>query len=110
MNWNALTETEQIEDIKKKSFETPILVFKHSTRCSISSTALSRLERNWNTEKASNLQPYLLDLIAFRSISNQLAQDFEVFHESPQALLIKDGACVYHASHYDISFDDLIAH
>jgi len=104
MNWINLTDLGQIEEIIESSKQEPILIFKHSTRCSISSTALSRLERAWNLDQA---KAYYLDLIAFRPISAALAEQFEVEHQSPQVLLIKEGKCIYHESHWDISFDEI---
>ena len=104
MNWHKLTEENQLEIIKKESFNQPILIFKHSTTCSISATAFGRLERKWNDKEAGNLKPYYLDLLRFRQISNKIAQDFGVFHESPQAIIIENGKAVYDASHFDIDF------
>lgn len=105
MNWINLTDSCQINEIIENSNKETVLIFKHSTRCSISSTALSRLERAWNLE---NAKAYYLDLIAFRPISAEIAEVFEVEHQSPQALIIKNGACVYHESHWDISFDQML--
>lgn len=109
MNWNHLTNTIQLEEIKKESYEHPVLIFKHSTRCSISATTLSRFERNWNDQEVGDLKPYYLDLIAYRAVSNDIAQTFEVYHESPQALIIRNGESVFDASHYDITFDEVKA-
>ena len=96
MNWVQLTDLQQLEQLKKASFQAPVLFFKHSTRCSISVMALNRFEREWNN---TNVNPYFLDLLNYREVSNQIATLFEVEHQSPQVLLIKDGACAYHASH-----------
>ena len=109
MNWNNLTELSQLEEIKEASKKTPIVIFKHSTRCSISSMALNRLERSWDIPENS-LQPYLLDLITYRNISNTIADIFEVEHQSPQLLLIIDGKATYNTSHMSISLDDLKSH
>ncbi len=107
MNWNKLTDITRLEEIKKESYQHPVLILKHSTRCSISSATLGRLERNWKQDEVGDLKPYFLDLITYRAISNQIAEDFGVWHESPQALIIHNGECVYDASHFDISFDGL---
>ena len=96
MNWVQLTDLQQLEQLKEASFQAPVLFFKHSTRCSISVMALNRFEREWNN---TTVNPYFLDLLNYREVSNQIATLFEVEHQSPQVLLIKDGACVYHASH-----------
>lgn len=106
MNWIPLTTKEQLEIIKGKSHQTPQVIFKHSTRCSISSMVLSRLERSDSPEGSDF---YLLDLIQYRSVSNQIAEDFRVEHESPQVLLIKNGSCLYSESHMAIDMADLIS-
>ncbi len=107
MNWNQLTDLSQLETIKEESKQQPILILKHSTTCSISSTALNRLERNWKQESVGELKPYYLDLLNFRPISNEIANTFGVEHQSPQVLLIQNGECIYNASHFDISFAEL---
>ncbi len=108
MDWLKLESEEQLEQIKKESENTPVLIFKHSTTCSISATALSRFERNWNAEEAKGLKSYYLDLLRFRPISNKIASEFGVEHESPQILLIKNGESVYSESHYGISFQEIV--
>lgn len=105
MNWEKLTDIAQLDEIKSISGDRSVLIFKHSTRCSISATALARLERNWKNN--GNVTPYFLDLITYRQISNKIAEMFQIEHESPQALLIKNGKCVYDASHMSISFDEI---
>lgn len=102
MNWNKLTSNDQLDAIKQESEKQPVLIFKHSTTCSISAMALSRMERNWNEQ--IGVKPYYLDLLANRPISAKIERDFGVEHESPQVLLIRNGACVYDASHMGISF------
>lgn len=107
MNWNSLTDNAQLETIRQESQAHPVLIFKHSTRCSISSTALARMQRNWVGEEVGDLKPYYLDLIAYRSLSSQVASEFGVPHQSPQVLLLSKGDCVYDASHYEISFAEI---
>jgi bacillithiol system protein YtxJ len=104
MTWNDLTEESQIADIKKQSEEQPVIIFKHSTRCSISSMAKTRLERSVAPESVAF---YYLDLIRYRAISNKLAEEFGVHHESPQILLIRNGTCVYDESHNGISMEEI---
>jgi len=106
MNWIVLTSESQLKDIIA-DVEHPAVIFKHSTRCSISSTALSRLERAWNEADVAPLQAYYLDLLAYRSVSNKIADTFNVTHQSPQLLLIHEGKCVYNASHLEISYPNL---
>ena len=104
MNWIALTDYSQISKALENSI--PFFVFKHSTRCSISSMALNRFEGSYNLE---GVQAFYLDLIKFRSISNQLAIEYDVQHQSPQLLLFRDHECVYNASHNSISFEAIKA-
>jgi bacillithiol system protein YtxJ len=109
INWIALNNPEQLEEILELSCSSDhqgVLIFKHSTRCSISHMALSRLERNWKPETV-NTPSYLLDLLAYPEISRLISQKFEVQHESPQVLLIRNAKCVYYASHNAISYDDI---
>lgn len=100
MNWIVLEDYSQIQ--KALSQTEPFLVFKHSTRCSISSLVKSRFERTFNS---TSIKLFYLDLLRFRSLSNQLAHDFKIKHESPQVIIIKDSTCIYHASHNSIDAD-----
>lgn len=104
MNWIPLTTLEQLTSIKDLSAAKPQIILKHSTRCSISVMALARLERATNVPTADF---YLLDLLSYRNISNAIASEFKVSHESPQILLIKNGDCVYDESHSGISMDEI---
>lgn len=107
MNWNNLEEINTLESIIKESESQPVLIFKHSTRCSISSSAKDRLERKWDNNQAKNIKPYYLDLLNHRDISNQIANAFGVEHQSPQAILIKNGKAVFNASHMSINFESI---
>jgi bacillithiol system protein YtxJ len=89
MNWNALTDLEQLNEIISLSSEKPVVIFKHSTRCSISRMALKQFENEFDF--SDKVTPYFLDLIAHREISNGIASRFSVVHQSPQLLLIKEG-------------------
>jgi len=105
MRWNDLNAEDQLETIRKKSSEKPQVIFKHSTRCGISSVAKSRLEKWQPTE---DFDFYYLDLIKYRSLSNRVAEEFDVYHESPQVLVIKNGECVYDESHLGISLQEIL--
>ncbi|AKD02996.1 bacillithiol system redox-active protein YtxJ [Pontibacter korlensis] len=107
MNWHPLTSVEQLDEIIEESKNTPVVIFKHSTSCSISATAKSRLERQWDGAGLDHIKPYYLDLLSYRPVSNEVAEALQVRHESPQLLLLKDGVCTYDASHLGISVDAL---
>ncbi len=105
MNWIPLKDESQLEDIKTTSAQQPVVIFKHSTRCAISSMVKSRLERQ---DAPKDIPFYYLDLISYRAISNHIADTFAVEHESPQVLLIRNGKCVYDESHNGISMDEIV--
>ncbi|KAA5535816.1 bacillithiol system redox-active protein YtxJ [Paenimyroides baculatum] len=100
MNWKVLENSNQIEEIKEASHNKLQLIFKHSTRCIISKMALKNFENDFLLHDV--IDAYYLDLIDYRSISNEIADDFRITHQSPQILLIKDGKVVYNESHESI--------
>ena len=105
INWIELTDLNQLDEIAATSNEKPVVIFKHSTRCSISRMALKQFEREFDLENV--VDAYFLDLIAHRDISNEIAERFNVYHESPQLILIKNGKAVYDVSHSDIDAEAL---
>jgi bacillithiol system protein YtxJ len=104
MNWIPLNNDAQLDEIKSNSGYS--LIFKHSTRCSISSMAKRNFELNAD-DLQSGIQCYFLDLLNFRSLSSQIAEMFDIAHQSPQLLLIKDGNCILEQSHSDISVQEV---
>lgn len=105
MQWKILTTEDQLEKIIELSNTKPQLIFKHSTRCSISSVVKSRLESGDTPE---HIDFHFLDLVAHRSLSNKIAEDLNVHHESPQVLLLQNGECVYDESHLVIRMQDIL--
>lgn len=105
-DWHQLTEAEQLQGIIQTSYQKPVVIFKHSTRCGTSSMAKHTLETGWNFQK-EELDFYYLDLLAFRSVSNKVAEAFKVAHHSPQIIVLKDGEAVYDTSHHNISIGTL---
>ena len=105
MNWIHLTNERQLTDILTNSQSKPQVIFKHSTRCSISAVALQRLQK---AKQPDGLDFYFLDLLAHRPLSNKVSEVFGVHHESPQVLVIKNGKCIYDESHLGISMMDIV--
>ncbi|WP_264529876.1 bacillithiol system redox-active protein YtxJ [Flavobacterium sp. N502540] len=105
VNWTQLTDVAQLMEIEGISNEKPVVIFKHSTRCSISRMALKQFEREYTLE--DTVGAYFLDLIAHRDVSNEIASRFNVYHESPQLILIRNGKAVYDVSHSDIDAEAL---
>ncbi|MBD1387261.1 bacillithiol system redox-active protein YtxJ [Mucilaginibacter rigui] len=106
MEWISLETADQLDNIKQQQGYS--LIFKHSTRCSISMMAKRRFELDWDNLPA-DMPLYFLDLIKHRDLSNKVAADFSVYHESPQLLLIKDGECILDQSHGAISVDEAMS-
>ena len=97
MNLIALTNESQLTAIVNDS--TSVVLFKHSTRCSVSNMAWKMFQQEWNNNESP---VYYLDLLNYRSVSNAIASQLQIEHESPQVLVIKNGVCVYHATHQAI--------
>ncbi|MEX1188739.1 MAG: bacillithiol system redox-active protein YtxJ [Bacteroidia bacterium] len=104
LDWIQLKDVSQLNEIDTLSFteEGGIAIFKHSTRCSISSMAKNRLDKG-----VSEIPIYYLDLIQYRSISNEIASRYSIDHESPQLLIIKNGKVSEHSSHNMVSPNQL---
>jgi bacillithiol system protein YtxJ len=108
MKWNTLNNVSQLAQMDELSATKPVLLLKHSTTCSISATALNRIERNWKDDNENEVVPFYLDLLAHREISNEIARHYGVQHESPQVLLIRAGKCVYSETHLGINLAEIL--
>lgn len=106
LNWIPFTSIDQMEEIKALSANETILIFKHSTRCGISRMVLKQFENSFK-EGFKDLKVYYIDLLNYREVSNEVGYAFQVQHQSPQLLVIKNGVAVNHASHYEITNLDL---
>lgn len=106
--WNDLNTLSQLAELEKESATTPVLILKHSTRCSISAMAKNRLELYWDAEIP--LKAYYLDLLAHRDISNEIAARYHVAHQSPQIIVLKNGQRIFDASHNEIDYNQLKSH
>jgi bacillithiol system protein YtxJ len=105
MHWITLENEAQLAEIKNNSVSS--LIFKHSTRCHISNMVLRSFEREW--DEHAGIQTYFLDLLAYPHLSREVANIFQIHHESPQVLLIKNGECFFDASHNEISAQEILA-
>lgn len=105
--WVKLTSVTQLDEAVEASKDKKVILFKHSTRCSISSSALSKFTSKWTED--TDVIPYYLDLIAHRDVSNKIEVKFGVVHQSPQAVALQDGKVIYSASHMAINLDEIKA-
>lgn len=103
MKWETLNSEQQFLDLL--SNEATLAVFKHSTRCSISTMAKNRIEREWDLD----LPIYYLDLLQYRPVSNLIASQSGIEHASPQLIVFKAGKPIYNASHNAIIADEVKA-
>jgi len=102
INWLHLINIDQIKQIRSLSKSETVFIFKHSTRCSISKMVIKRFE-NMFDESMSNVKVYYLDLLNYRDVSDKVGVTFNVIHQSPQLLIIKNEVSVFNASHQDIT-------
>ena len=101
--WNDVQTEETIDQLVAASFEKPVLLYKHSTRCSLSHMVKDRLDQDLGKIINSGIEVYYLDLIRFRKVSNYVEKKLGVRHESPQVILLKEGKVVNHESHTRIN-------
>ena len=107
MGWIALDSDARLDELLAASYQHPILFFKHSTRCSISAAAEGRLLRA-ESSLAEKFRLVYLDLLRYRNLSNRLAEELRVEHASPQVLVVINGQCTYHESHFGIQAVELL--
>lgn len=100
LDWNHLSDVSQLDIIVENSNTKTQAIFKHSTRCGISRSVLRKFEQQFDS--SSSVELYFLDLLNHRDISNEIAHRFNVIHQSPQLLVIKNEVVEAHDSHYDI--------
>lgn len=101
--WTEIKGEEQLEDAINQSYHSKVVIFKHSTRCMISKTVLKNFEKEAEHKYNDDISYFYLDLLAHRDISNKISEQFDVQHQSPQMIVLKDGKVVNHASHNSIS-------
>jgi len=102
LNWTPLNSVAEISTIIELSKTQSVLIFKHSTSCGISRMVVKQFESLFNEEN-KQLKVYYLDLLNFREVSSKISEVFQVVHQSPQLIVIKNGVSVYDESHYEIT-------
>lgn len=106
--WKVIKSEEDLEKAIKESYQNKVGIFKHSTSCFISKTVLKNFEKEIENSEEQNASFYFLDLLAFRPISNKIAEDFGIRHESPQLIVFENGETINNASHQDISLSQIL--
>lgn len=105
--WKPIETETDLKNAIEESENSPVAIFKHSTRCFISKTVLKNFESEVHENQDTKANFYFLDLIKYREISNKIAEDFEIRHESPQLIVFENGKVKNSASHQDISIDQI---
>jgi bacillithiol system protein YtxJ len=108
MNWTEITSANQLDRLNDESKVQAVLIYKHSNRCHICTSVLDDIERQWLPSYDTSLKPYFLDVIRNRDLSQAVSEQYGIVHESPQALVIIKGKCVFHRSHFQINLDELL--
>jgi bacillithiol system protein YtxJ len=104
MEWIMLQSEQQFNEVMEKSKERSQVIYKHSSRCNLSSIIKDSLE---NEECSPHADFYFLDVVSNRALSRRIAKDLHVHHESPQVILIREGRCVYEESHFGIRMEEI---
>lgn len=105
MNWITLNKKDQILEIENASGVS--VIYKHSPRCVVSMMAYKKLKSEFPEFNHMEIPVYIVDVVSNRSESQEIASTFDVRHESPQLLVIKNGKSIYNASHEDVTFEPL---
>ncbi|KQT17966.1 general stress protein [Chryseobacterium sp. Leaf404] len=105
--WKLIESENDLAKAVEASENKKVAIFKHSTRCFISKTVLKNFEAELHDSENNDAEFYFLDLIAYRAVSNKIAEDFNVRHESPQLIVFENGAVKNSASHQDISLSQI---
>ncbi len=104
--WNQLTSLGQLDEIVNESKSRPVAIFKHSTRCGISRMVMNQFEKSYDIDP-NQMKLYYLDLLSYRNISDEVGYKFQIMHQSPQLIVIKNGVAVANASHHSIQAGEL---
>lgn len=92
--FSRISDRETWAQLLIASNERPILVFKHSNSCGISSAAYREMEKLENVN--------FLEVQAARELSREIAAMTGVTHETPQVIVLRDGKAVWNASHFEV--------
>jgi len=103
MSWNEITTIEQWDEMLHRSSERGQVILKHSTTCPVSANALHEFEQYLQDKPNESLDYALVKVIESRPVSNKIAEDLNVKHESPQILYVKDGAKYWTTSHWSVT-------
>ena len=104
--WRKLEERSQLDAVDQLSKEKLVVIFKHSVTCGISNMVWHQFQNEIDFDN-TYIEMLYLDLLAYRDISNEISRRFQVLHQSPQILVIRNGEVLHHASHSAIRISNI---
>lgn len=104
--WRTLEELSQLDALEELSKEKLVVIFKHSVTCGISNMVWHQFQNEIDFNN-DHIEMLYLDLLAHRDVSNEITRRFQVLHQSPQILVIKNGEVLHHASHSAIKLSNI---
>ncbi|SMO59711.1 bacillithiol system redox-active protein YtxJ [Melghirimyces algeriensis] len=105
--WKEITTLEEWDQALLRSKDEPVLIIKHSTRCPVSADAWKEYQEFVQENAPKSASYMMVKVIESRDVSNKIAEDLDIQHKSPQAILIKDGRAVWNDSHWHITKSSL---
>ena len=105
--WISLESQSQLDQLIEESNDKKVVIFKHSTSCGISGMVKRSFDSAMESSSDDDISFYYLDLLKHRDISNKIASQLDVIHESPQLIVLKDGNVIHDSSHYSINYDNI---
>jgi bacillithiol system protein YtxJ len=97
----------ELDAVLGESHRRPVLLFKHSYTCGVSAEALDELRLHIDEATSASIQYAMVTVQTHRDVSNAVSQRLGVRHETPQAILVRDGRVVWTASHFRVNAAEL---
>jgi bacillithiol system protein YtxJ len=108
-NYQEIISTEALAEVLASSEQQPVLIFKHSMTCGLSSRAFGEFERYLQAPESSQVRNFIIVIQKARRVSDELARSIGIQHESPQAIIVRGGRAVWADSHLALKSGTLIA-
>lgn len=102
-NLTALTDIQSLDAAIAESRERPVLLFKHSRHCGVSCEALEELNAHIGSQIGASAAYKMITVQTHRLVSDAAAELLGLRHQTPQAILLRDGKVVWNASHFSIT-------
>lgn len=107
--WKEISTMDEWNSVLEQSAERPAVILKHSTTCPVSASALEEYDEYLGKSPNENIGYYLVKVIESRPVSNQIAEDLKVKHQSPQILYFKNKESIWNTSHWSVTAKHMAA-